>query len=67
MLFCAGLLVAGATNASAAVICSDDPAVPIGTPLDLKSDTTVSTSLVSGTVYAGSTSTTTWFGIVVYN
>lgn len=67
MLFCAGLLVAGATNASAAVICSDDPAVPIGTPLHLKSDTTVSTSLVSGTVYAGSTSTTTWFGIVVYN
>ncbi len=67
MLFSTGLLVAGAANVSAAVICSDDPVVPIGTPLHLKADATVSTGLVSGTVYAGSTSKTTWFGIVLSN
>jgi hypothetical protein len=67
MLFSAGLLVAGATNASAAVICSDDPVVPIGTPVHLTANATVTTGLLSGTVYAGSTSRTTWFGIVLSN
>ncbi len=65
MLFCVGLLVTGATNASAAVLCSEDPTVSTGSPVPITVSFTVSTGPISHTIYGSSTSTQTSGGFVL--
>jgi hypothetical protein len=58
-----GTLVMGLTNASASTICSDDPVLPIGTPLHYS--ITVKVPLTTTVVYAYGTPKTTTFGFVL--
>ena len=65
LVMCAGMLVIGVTNASAARYCSVDPTLGIGLPIT--TNLSVSTSLLGTTthVYAGTTTSSTTFGGVV--
>jgi hypothetical protein len=56
-----GLLAMGVTSASAASICSIDPTLRIGTPLNYS----LNVSVLGTHVYASGTSTTTTFGGVI--
>jgi hypothetical protein len=58
-----GTLVMGLTNASAGTICSDDPVLPVGTPLTYS--LTVSIPRTTTIVYAYGTRKTTTFGFVI--
>jgi hypothetical protein len=58
-----GTLLMGLTNASAATICSDDPVLPIGTPLHYS--ITVKVPGTTTVVYAYGTRKTTTFGFVL--
>ncbi len=60
--FCAGLMLASATTASAAVYCSDDPTLSAGTPVQYSLNVSLGTSLTSTNAYASGTSKTTTFG-----
>jgi hypothetical protein len=53
----------GLTSASAAEICSDDPVLPVGTPLTYS--ITVKVPLTTTVVYAYGTHKTTTFGFVL--
>jgi hypothetical protein len=65
LVLCAGMLVIGVTNASAARYCNVDPTLGIGLPIHTSIN--VSTSLLGTTtyVYASNTSTSTTFGGVI--
>jgi hypothetical protein len=58
-----GTLVMGLTNASAGEICSDDPVLPVGTPLTYS--ITVAVPGTTTVVYAYGTRKTTTFGFVL--
>jgi len=59
---CVGLLAAGTTSASAAVVCHDDPTVGVSVP-----GVSTSTTLTIGgsTIYATSGSGSTSFGFTI--
>ncbi len=59
---CAGLMLASAISAGAAVYCSDDPTLNAGLPVHYSLNVSLGTSLTSTTVYASGTSKTTTFG-----
>jgi len=56
-----GMLLMGVTSASASSLCTVDPTLGVGTPLNYS----VSVSLNGTNVYASGTSTTTTFGGVI--
>jgi hypothetical protein len=58
-----GTLAMGLTNASAGTICSDDPVLPIGTPLTF--NITVKVPGTTTVVYAYGARKTTTFGFVL--
>jgi hypothetical protein len=58
-----GTLVMGLTNASAGTICSDDPELPVGTPVTYS--VTVAVGGTPTVVYAYGTPKTTTFGFVL--
>jgi hypothetical protein len=58
-----GTLVMGATSAGAAEFCSDDPTLPVGTPVTYS--VVVAVPGTSTVVYAFGTRSTTTFGFVV--
>lgn len=58
-----GTLLMGLTSASAAEICSDDPVLPVGTPLTYS--ITVKVPGTTTVVYAYGTPKTTTFGFVL--
>jgi hypothetical protein len=51
LIVTAGFVAAGATSASAAVWCQDDPLVYVGTPITYSVNVSGSTSLLGGTTY----------------
>jgi hypothetical protein len=59
---CAGMLFMGATSASAAVYCSDDPTLGIGLPINYNLNLSLSAAGISTTVYGSGTRSTTTFG-----
>jgi hypothetical protein len=61
LVLAVGLLAMGVTSASAASICSIDPTLRIGTPLNYS----LNVSVLGTHVYASGTSTTTTFGGVI--
>ena len=56
-----GMLLMGATSASASSLCTVDPTVGAGTPLNYS----LSVSVLGTHVYASGTSSTTTFGGVI--
>jgi hypothetical protein len=62
VMACAGLLVAGVTNVSAARYCSVDPTLQVGLPVHYSVDLNLAVASTSTHVYASGTSTTTTFG-----
>jgi hypothetical protein len=61
LVLAVGMLAMGITSASAASICSIDPTLRIGTPLNYS----LNLSVLGTHVYASGTSTTTTFGGVI--
>ena len=53
-----GMLVIGATSASASTLCTIDPTLGVGTPLNYS----LNVSILGTHVYASGTSSTTTFG-----
>jgi hypothetical protein len=64
-VLCAGMLVIGVTNASAARYCSIDPTLGIGLPINTSVNVSLSLLGTSTHVYASNTSQTTTFGGVI--
>ncbi|HSS94040.1 MAG TPA: hypothetical protein VLR46_08620 [Candidatus Dormibacteraeota bacterium] len=62
---CAGMLVMGVTNASAARYCSIDPTLGIGAPIQTNLNLRVSLLGTSAHIYASTTNRTTTFGGVL--
>jgi hypothetical protein len=58
-----GTLAMGLTNASAATFCSDDPVLPVGTPLTYS--ITITVPRTPTIVYAYGTRKTTTFGFAI--
>lgn len=59
---CAGMLMAGITNASAAIYCSADPTYKVGLPISYSLNVQVKTPLLSTHVYLIGTKKTTTYG-----
>lgn len=62
LALCAGMLFMGATSASAAIYCSDDPTLGIGLPINYSLNLSLSAAGISTTVYGSGTGKTTTFG-----
>ena len=57
-----GMLVIGATSASASTFCNLDPTLGIGTPITYSLDVSLGLGSISAHVYASGTHRTTTFG-----
>jgi hypothetical protein len=65
LVMCAGILVSGVTNASAARYCSLDPTLPLGLPIHTSLNIKTSLLGITTHVYASNTSRSTTFGGVI--
>jgi hypothetical protein len=64
-VLCAGMLVIGVTNASAARYCNVDPTIGVGLPITTSVNVSLSLLGTSTHVYASNTSKSTTFGGVI--
>lgn len=62
LVLCIGMLVAGATTASAQVICHDDPTLGVSVP---GVSTSLNVNLIGSNVYATSGKGSTSFGFTI--